>query len=331
MDLAEIFRVMCRRWYVLVPGLLLTAGLTVGAWLLVPVSYESQSTVAMLNSRKGTEADGNPFLSMEPSLTGMADSLARNVNSDASKAELKTRGLDLKYEAKIADNAQGPLLWLTVTGEEPDAVLKGNKTLMAFTAERLEELQADQSVARDAMIRITTIVPPQDPQAKLKSKVQYLVMAAGLGLVLSLVATFFAEARRRGAKQARHRQRPETGHASAESGRPETAPAEATGAAAPAEATESAETAENRPDRPGPVRPAARLDLGGDLRDGVLSGTDAPTEPHAEPPAESATEPHADSAADDDRPQQPDQPTVQLPVLPVSERRPAKRPPSWVK
>ncbi|MEU8759265.1 chain length determinant protein [Streptomyces sp. NPDC048659] len=205
MDLAEIFRVMCRRWYVLVPGLLLTAGLTVGAWILVPTSYDSQSTVALLNSRKGAAADGNPFLSMEPSLTGMADSLARNVNSDASVAELKAKGLTGKYEAKIADNAQGPLLWLTVTGDDPDAVLQGNKTLMAYTAQRLKDLQADQKVQPDSMIRLTTIVPPQDPQAQLKSKVQYLIMAAGLGFVLSLVATFFVEARRRHSAPAKHR------------------------------------------------------------------------------------------------------------------------------
>ncbi|MGW4160262.1 chain length determinant protein [Streptomyces sp. NPDC004788] len=283
MDLAEIFRVMRRRWYVLVPGLLLTAGLTVGAWLFVPVSYQSQSTVAMLNSRKGAAADGNPFLSMEPSLTGMADSLARNVNSDASKADLKAEGMSLKYEAKIADNAQGPLLWLTVTGEDRAAVLKGNKTLMAFTARRLKELQADQKVSADSMIRITTIVPPQTPEPQLKNKIQYLVMAAGLGVVLSLVATFFAEARRRGAKPRRHRQEPET--------------------------RQPAETEPGTKPRSQPLpeaRPASDL---------VEESFGAGPEPSVEPSV--------------DQPR--DQPTVQLPVHPPAERRPAKRPPSWVK
>ncbi|MEV5972701.1 chain length determinant protein [Streptomyces sp. NPDC051921] len=303
MDLAEIFRVMCRRWYVLVPGLLLTAGLTVGAWLLVPVSYESQSTVAMLNSRKGAEADGNPFLSMEPSLTGMADSLARNVNSDASAAELKAQGLTEKYEAKIADNAQGPLLWLTVTGEDRDAVLQGNKTLMAFTAQRLEDLQADQKVSPDSMIRITTIVPPQDPEPQLKSKVQYLVMAAGLGIVLSLVATFFAEARRRGRSPRKHRQ-------DSDIDRTEPAP-EPVSEAAPRPA-------------PAAARPARPADLGGHLTDGLLTGTDAQDAPDTHPAPEH-------DRSEGDREQQPDQPTVQLPVLPAAERRPAKRPPSWVK
>lgn len=288
MDLAEIFRVMCRRWYVLVPGLLLTAGLAVGAWLLVPTSYESQSTVALLNSRKGAAADGNPFLSMEPSLTGMADSLARNVNSDASVADLKARGITEKYEAKIADNAQGPLLWLTVTGRDPDAVLRANKTLMAYTEQRLRELQADQKVEPDSMIRLTTIVPPQDPEAKLKSKVQNLVMAAGLGFVLSLVATFFVEARRRRATPAKHRQ---------------DGPVERVEQGDPLTPTDPVTPAE-------PVSPAEPVTPAEPVRS-APSAEPAPYEPSPEPPV--------------------DQPTVQLPVQPADERRPAKRPPSWVK
>ncbi|MFI8520278.1 chain length determinant protein [Streptomyces sp. NPDC085481] len=300
MDLAEIFRVMCRRWYVLVPGLVLTAALTVGAWLLVPVSYESQSTVALLNSRKGAEADGNPFLSMEPSLTGMADSLARNVNSDASVADLTSQGLTAKYEAKIADNAQGPLLWLTVTGEDRAAVLRGNRLLMSFTEKRLKDLQAEQKVAPESMIRMTTIVPPQDPEAKLKSKIQYLVMAAGLGIVLSLVGTFFAEARGRRRAPARepHDEGPGIG--------------------------EALDEADVRTD---------------DVREDHAHAEDVHAEDvHAEDVH--AEDVHADDAHEDDqaagattRPAEPptDQPTVQLPVLPAAERRPAKRPPSWVK
>lgn len=303
MDLAEIFRVMCRRWYVLVPGLLLTAALTVGAWFLVPTSYESQSTVALLNSRKGAAADGNPFLSMEPSLTGMADSLARNVNSDASVTELKERGLTEKYEAKIADNAQGPLLWLTVTGADPDAVLRANNTLMAYTAQRLKDLQADQKVEPDSMIRLTTIVPPQDPEAKLKSKVQYLIMAAGLGFVLSLVATFFVEARRRQDTPAKHRQT-------------ESAASAASAESTEAEATESAEPVESGvPARPAETaEPAVVAERSG-------RGAAAGPGPFVDP--EVATERTTAQPLD--------QPTMQLPVQPAAEHRPAKRPPSWVK
>ncbi|SNX56415.1 capsular polysaccharide biosynthesis protein [Streptomyces sp. TLI_55] len=198
MDLAEIFRVMRRRWYVLLPGLLVTAALVFGVTQVVHVTYQSQSTVVLLNSEKATRAyDGNPFLSTQTSLTGMADSLARNLNSDDSLRELKSRGAKGTFEAKLADNAQGPLLWLTVTGTDQASVLSSDKILTAYAKERLDQFQQDQSVDSKAMIRMTTIVAPQTPVAQTKTRLEYMIMAGGAGLVLSLVAVFYVEARRR--------------------------------------------------------------------------------------------------------------------------------------
>ncbi|GGV59134.1 hypothetical protein GCM10010294_06880 [Streptomyces griseoloalbus] len=198
MDLAEIFRVMRRRWYVLLPGLLLTAGLIVGVTSTVPVSYQSQSTVVLLNSQKATLAyDGNPFLSTQTSLTGMADSLARSLNSDDSLKELRSRGARGTFEAKIADNAQGPLMWLTVTGTDEASVLASDRILTTYAEERLGQFQEQQSVAPKAMIRMTTIVPPQKPVAQTRTRIQYMVMAGALGLVLTLVTAFYVEARNR--------------------------------------------------------------------------------------------------------------------------------------
>jgi hypothetical protein len=165
---------------------------------VVHVTYQSQSTVVLLNSQKATVAyDGNPFLSTQTSLTGMADSLARNLNSDDSLRELKSRGAKGTFEAKLADNAQGPLLWLTVTGTDKASVLSSDKILTAYAEERLEQFQRDQSVATKAMIRMTTIVAPQTPVAQTKTRLEYMIMAGGAGLVLSLVAVFYVEARRR--------------------------------------------------------------------------------------------------------------------------------------
>ncbi len=199
MDLAEIVRVMRRRWYVLLPGLLLTAALVAGAYVAVPVTYQSQSTVMLLNSRKATVAyDGNPFLSSQTTLTGMADSLARNLNSDASLATLRSQGATGTTFAKIADNAQGPLMWLTVTGTDEKAVLTSDRLLTAYAAKRLQEFQDGQGVTPGAMIRMTTIVPPQRPVAQTKTRTEYLALAGLAGVAVSLTAAFYIEARGRG-------------------------------------------------------------------------------------------------------------------------------------
>ncbi|MDX6354554.1 MAG: hypothetical protein QOF98_1457 [Streptomyces sp.] len=198
MDLAEIFRVMRRRWYVLLPGLLLTVALTVGAYVKVPVTYQSQSTVVLLNSQKATVAfDGNPYLSTQLSLNGMADSLARNLNSDAAITHLKSQGATSTTVAKLADNALGPLLWLTTTGTDKHAVLTDDKLLTTYAEERLNQFQTDQAVKPQAMIRMATIVPPQNPVAQTKTRYEYLIAAGLLGIVVSMVGTFYVEARSR--------------------------------------------------------------------------------------------------------------------------------------
>ncbi|MEE4544755.1 chain length determinant protein [Streptomyces sp. V4-01] len=198
MDLAEIVRIMRRRWYVLLPGLLLTVALTAGAYVKVPVTYKSQSTVVLLNSQKATVAfNGNPFLSTQLSLNGMADSLARNLNSDAAIAHLRSEGVSCPTEAKIADNALGPLMWLTATGSDKDAVLSADRLLTSYAAVRLRQFQDDQAVTSQAMIRMATIVPPQNPVAQNKTRYEYLVLAALMGIVVSMVATFYVDARLR--------------------------------------------------------------------------------------------------------------------------------------
>ncbi|MFJ3923369.1 chain length determinant protein [Streptomyces sp. NPDC090022] len=289
MDLAEIWRVMRRRWYVLLPGLLITAALVVGVHLVVPVTYRSQSTVTLLNSQKATVAyDGNPFLSTQASLTGMADGLARNLNSDASLADLRKLGVTGTPEAKIADNALGPFIWLTVTGNDPAAVLESDRKLTAYAEKRLTEFQAEQKVAPDAMIRMATFVPPQEAVAETKTRLQYLVMAGVLGLVLSLVASFYVEARTRsrGARRG-----PGPGARS-----PEEEEEEKTAAPATAPTTAPA-TAEPVVERTLAIRRPSWSRSAGDEPAGAGPGT-----PGSDPDAASIAEPHDEESVHGHRP-----------------------------
>ncbi|WP_225448245.1 Wzz/FepE/Etk N-terminal domain-containing protein [Streptacidiphilus sp. P02-A3a] len=198
MDLAEISRVVRRRWRVLLSGLLVTGLLAAGVFFADPTKYQSQSTVELLNSQKATVAfDGNPFLSTQVALTGMVDSLSRNLDSDASQTELAALGVTGTPSAMIANNALAPLMWLTVTGTNAAQVLRSDQILTSYARQRLQQLQAQQSVDAGAMIRMMTIVAPQKAAAQTKTKIEYLVLVALLGLVVSLAGCFYAEARSR--------------------------------------------------------------------------------------------------------------------------------------
>ena len=200
MDLAEIARVVRRRWYVMLPGMLLTVVAVVGLLFVVPTKYQSSSTVMLLNSQRATLLApfyGNPFLSTQTTITGTVDVLSRTLMSDDSLAVLKSKGLTGTVGAKIADNAQAPLMDLTVTGTDKASVLASEKILNAYAKERLQELQAIQNTKPDAMILMTDVVPPTQPAAQTKSKLEYAVLLGLMGIAGSLVLVFWTEARHR--------------------------------------------------------------------------------------------------------------------------------------
>lgn len=198
MDLAEIFRVMRRRWYVLLPGLLLTAGLVFGVTLVVHVTYQSQSTVVLLNSQKATVAyDGNPFLSTQTSLTGMADSLARNLNSDDSLrgAQVPWREGHVRGEARrqragaaaVADRHRHRPGLRAVLGQDPDRLRQG--AAGAVPAGSVGRLEGHDPYDDDR--------GPADPGRADQDPARVHDHGGWRGLVLTLVAVFYVEARRR--------------------------------------------------------------------------------------------------------------------------------------
>src|SRR5688572_12482845 len=101
MDLAEILRVLRNRWYIVVPLMLVTAGLTIAAYVLVPAKYVSCSTISLLSAERATtvatKGNANPFLTFDSSLVATADFLSRSLTSNESKAELVRLGVDDEY------------------------------------------------------------------------------------------------------------------------------------------------------------------------------------------------------------------------------------------
>src|SRR4051794_8263966 len=101
MDLGEILRVLRKRWLVVVPMFVLAMGLGVTAFIVVPNTYESYTTVSLLSSpmstNVATKGNDNPFLTFDASLIATADFLGRSMQSTGAVEELKSRGVTEKY------------------------------------------------------------------------------------------------------------------------------------------------------------------------------------------------------------------------------------------
>jgi hypothetical protein len=208
MDFGEIMRVIRKRWYVALPGAILTVALTLVAYLAVPMKYESLSTLALINSPRSVTApgNGNPFLTFESSLTATADFLARSLTADETVDELKGMGVTEEYTAALADNAQGPFITLTVTGTDKVHVLESTKVLTEYAKRKLRTMQEQSGAPENSMIQAATIIPPQPPEPVLKKKVEVVAGAAGGAIAVSFLAVVLVESiartRQRGQRMA---------------------------------------------------------------------------------------------------------------------------------
>ncbi|MFB7665464.1 chain length determinant protein [Kitasatospora sp. NPDC056138] len=192
----EVLRVIRKRWYVTLPIVLITMALSAVANAVLPTTYQSQCSISLLNSpdvAAQAPNNGNPFLSFSQALTVTADFLGRRLASDDSAKALKDRGLTGEYSVKLADNAMGPFLTLTVTGSDPVQVKKSIVVLNGYAAEQLKAIQTEQKAPAGSQIASTVIIPPQAPQAQTKSKLQSVALIAMGGLAVAFLSAFVAE------------------------------------------------------------------------------------------------------------------------------------------
>lgn len=204
MNLSEILAVLIRRWYFMLP--LTVLGALVGGYLYtsVPVTYQSQSSISLLDSTavaKQAPSYGNPISNAGGSLVVTADVLIRTLQSADAAHDLLGQGVTDRYTVGFAARASGPLVSLAVTGKNRAKVLKETERLTDFAGEQLRALQAATRVAPQYYVKATPIVLPQTPVTLLKSRYQYVaavvIACTASGFFLSFGFESYALARRR--------------------------------------------------------------------------------------------------------------------------------------
>ncbi|MCX5054091.1 O-antigen ligase family protein [Streptomyces sp. NBC_00474] len=196
MSLGEIWAILRRRWYFMVPFTVLS--LIGGGYLYVtvPVSYQSQSSVALLDSSavaRLAPTFGNPISNAGGSLIVTADVLIRTLESADAAKELHNRGVTDPYTAGFAPASDSPLLVLGVTGTDRQKVLKETNTLTAFAGEQLNALQAAAKVPPAYAVQTAPVVLPQTPVAKSKSRYQGVAAVIILGVVSAFLLSILME------------------------------------------------------------------------------------------------------------------------------------------
>ncbi|MEV7521448.1 O-antigen ligase family protein [Streptomyces sp. NPDC091371] len=204
MTIGEILAVLRRRWYVMVPMVLIGVLAAGHLYRSVPVSYQSQSSVALTDSKAVAElapSFGNPIANAGGTLVVTADVLIRTLSGADAARDLHGLGVTDPYTVSFAAGASGPMLTLTVTGTDREKVLRETTILTNFAGEQLGALQAAAKVEPAFFVQTTPVVLPQIPRPQLKTRYQQvlsvLILCTTAGFALSFVTETLAVAVRR--------------------------------------------------------------------------------------------------------------------------------------
>lgn len=182
--LLDLMRAFGRRWYVLVAGLLTTAGLAYGAYIVSPPEYSARGLILLLPSEVAVGEAGNPFLVLG-GLEQPAGIVVAYFASASAQAEVEDHSPTAQYLVAIDDTTRGPVIAVNVTDSSAEAALSTLDFLMDRVPEELQRLQVEVAAPADAVITSMTLTADTVAEVDRSAMIRLMIAAVVVGLVVT--------------------------------------------------------------------------------------------------------------------------------------------------
>lgn len=185
----DVIRALARRWYVLVTGLLLSAGLAWGAYVVTPPTYTAAGLILLLPSKASVGPGGNPFLALS-NLDQPAGILVAYFSGATAQADVKAKAPEAQYQVSINSSTRGPIVEVDVT----DTTAKGALDTLGYITSQvpvtLSRLQRDVDAPADAVITSMPLTIDRKAKANFSGTTRMVIAAAIVGLLATGGAAF---------------------------------------------------------------------------------------------------------------------------------------------
>lgn len=177
MNIADTLRGLLRRWYVVVPGIILAVAGGIGAFAAIAPGYERTATQLLLPG-EGTVPPGvtNPYLYLG-GLTQASDIVVRVMQGEEVAGQVAEQYPGTDIVVQRDPTVSGPVIQIVVTAKTDDSAADALDSLVSQTGAVLDDLQDQQRVSDDDRMTVTTLT--QDSSSTLQQKTR-LVMSAGV-------------------------------------------------------------------------------------------------------------------------------------------------------
>ena len=201
------WRVLLRRWYVVLLGLVATGALCALAVQLVPPTHRATSAVLLLPPQTAdSEEPDNPFLALG-GLDTVAGVLARDITDRATRDAIFDGGAQGGYTVEPDLISGGPVLLITAEAVSPDSALQTRDAVTDRLPRTLAELQVAAGVAESLQIRTKEITRDQTAEPVYNTLIRAVLVAAAGGVTATFLAVAALDGllrRRADKRSARH-------------------------------------------------------------------------------------------------------------------------------
>jgi hypothetical protein len=207
MFLRDLYSSAKRRWYFMLAGLVLTAGLAFWIFDVAPVSYEAKASVALIPPPTAVISGDNPFLYMG-GLEQALGVLTVKLNSDSVRDPLEALERGSSYLAARDSSTTGPIVQVATEGPTADSALRTLNRALGIMPGEMTSLQDELALPEDARISLLVLAVDQEAALVDQGRTRTVMAAAAVGSVTTLLLTGLLDKlllRRKSSKHPRRR------------------------------------------------------------------------------------------------------------------------------
>jgi capsular polysaccharide biosynthesis protein len=192
MTSASLLRVLLVRWYITVAGLLLSLVMAAAAYTLIPVRYESSSTVVLVQPQQPGAGQSNPLLDLNQGMNTTAAIVVQAMNSRVVSGELGLVTDEDSFTVKniggagINNTVDRPFVSVTAQSSSPARSTEIVGWVMDRTQRELTDLQRNLQVRKRKYVVMESVADPAPAKSIRSGQLSALAAVTLLGISMTV-------------------------------------------------------------------------------------------------------------------------------------------------
>lgn len=202
MRVRETVGSLLRRWYIVLFGLLLTSAM---CWVVqerVPATYEAKGSMVLMPPSATVGTEGNPYLYLG-GMSEALDVLIRHVTAAETVKRVLDDFPDTTYSVQADRSTSGSIVVVSAAGATAEDTLGVLQAALDKVPAALTGMQDELSIADKLRINVRTVVVDNQATKDDQTQTRMMMLAAGAGVVGTLLFTAMGDGFLRGRNNAR--------------------------------------------------------------------------------------------------------------------------------